>query len=364
MEKELLLKGTAVEVGAKLQENYDHMLESTRKWMQMLAFDPDPQTGLTPREVIWRKNKAKLYHYIGNNDCQYRTPVLFLYALINKAYILDLYPGMSLVEHLLESGFDVYLFDWGEFAWEDRNLGFGDLVFDYINRAVNKVCQFSRSDELNIIGYCMGGTMTSMYASLFSRPTIRNIVYLAAPIDFSDAGVSTVWLRSPGFDADKVSNTFDLIPKDFIDVGVKMLRPVNNFWGTYTRLWNSIEEGAPVESWKALNKWVNDNINFPGEAYRQWIKDLYQENKLVKGEFRIRGRQVQLANINSSLLVLAGESDHLVLPPQCEAIIDHVSSQDCSYQAFPVGHGGLVFGSLAKREVYPLISSWLSERSV
>jgi polyhydroxyalkanoate synthase len=160
-----------------------------------------------------------------------------------------------------------------------------------------------------------------------------------------------------------VTDTFALVPRDFIDLGVKMLRPVKNFWGTYTRLWKSIDEGTPVLAWKALNKWVNDNVNFPGEAYRQWIKDLYQHNKLVKNEFQIKRQLVRMDNIKSSLLVMAGENDHLVLPHQCRAIIDAASSADKTYHEFPVGHGGLVFGSYARREVYPVITDWLAARS-
>jgi polyhydroxyalkanoate synthase len=142
-----------------------------------------------------------------------------------------------------------------------------------------------------------------------------------------------------------------------------MLRPVRNFWGTYTRLWKSIDEGTPIEAWKALNKWVNDNVNFPGNAYRQWIKDFYQENKLMKGQLRIKGQVVDMNSITASLLVLAGEKDHLVLPHQTEGIIKHSSSQDKTFEVFPVGHGGLVFGNYAKNNVYPVISQWLAQRS-
>lgn len=357
------LTGSAEEVGAELQRSYDRMVESTRKWTEVLTVEPPPQTGLTPKDVVWRKNKARLYRYIGDSPYKYRTPILFIYALINKAYILDLLPGSSLVEHLVEQGFDVYLLDWGDFAWEDRNLSFGDLVYDYIARAVVKVCSFSECEEVTLIGYCMGGTMVTMYASLFAVPKIKNIMYLSSPFDYSDAGVASEWLKPPGFDADKVADTFNLVPREFVDLGVKMLRPLNNYWGTYTRLWKAIDEGTPVIAWKALNKWVNDNVNFPGEAYRQWIKDLYQGNKLLKNEFVLRRRLVEPKRIDSSILVLAGEKDHLVLPHQCEALLDHVSSTDKTYKVFPVGHGGLVFGSYAKKNVYPVISGWLKDRS-
>jgi polyhydroxyalkanoate synthase len=154
-----------------------------------------------------------------------------------------------------------------------------------------------------------------------------------------------------------------LIPKDFIQLGVMMLKPVNNFLSTYTRLWKNVDDGTSVVAWKALDKWVNDNVHFPGQAFREWIKDLYQENKLVKNEFIIKGSMINLANIKSNLLVMAGEKDHLVLPAQSEAIMNCVSSEDKTYQVHPVGHGGLVFGNYARTKSYPVITEWLAERS-
>lgn len=361
--KDIILIGTAEEVGKQLQANYDRMMNSTQKWMEMLQYDPAPQTGLSPKDVVWKKNKARLYRYISPNGFQHKIPILIIYALINKYYILDLTPGMSLIEHLLNQGFDIFLLDWGEFGWEDRNLNFGNLVNDYVDRAVHKVIQITGRDEITMLGYCMGGTMTGMYAGLKPRPLIRNIVLLSAPIDFQNAGISSTWLRAPGFDADRVADTYQLIPKDFIDAGVKMLRPVNNFVATYTRLWKTIDEDAPVTAWKALNKWVNDNMNFPGEAYREWIKGLYQENRLVENKFVIQGQKVNLNLIQSNLLVMAGQKDHLVLTNQAQAILDYASSQDKTYQEFPVGHGGLVFGNYAKQNVYPVIAQWLAEHS-
>ncbi|NLW91300.1 MAG: alpha/beta fold hydrolase [Syntrophomonadaceae bacterium] len=363
MKKQFFLVGTADEVAEQIQESIDRANETTRKWAEMLTFDPDPQTGISPKDVVWRKNKSRLYRYISNKGIKYRPPVLLIYALINKAYILDLYPGMSLVEYLVDSGFDVYMLEWGEFQWEDRKLSYADLVFDYIANAARKVCQFSRCDEISIIGYCMGGTMAAMYASLSSLPRIKNMVYIASPIDFSEAGVSSVWFRDKDFKADKIVDTYQLIPSDFIDYGVKMLNPVNNFLGTYTRLWKMIDEDLPVQSWKLLNKWVNDNINFPGEAYRQWTKDIYSENKLINKQFQLRGMRVDLSTIEANTLALAGQNDHIVSSAQVEAVMDVISSPDKKFIEYPVGHGGLVFGSIARHKVYPAIANWLKVRS-
>ncbi|MBP1707432.1 MAG: Polyhydroxyalkanoic acid synthase [Chloroflexi bacterium] len=352
------------QIGEKLQESYDNLLAATTKWAEILAFDPWPQTGVTPKEVVWRKNKTKLFRYHSGKEIKHRIPVLFTYALINKAYILDLTPGMSMIEKLVNDGFDVYLLEWGDFEWEDRKLTFDDFVYKYIARAVQKVCQHSHSEEISIVGYCMGGTMATMYASLFPHPTLKNLVLLAAPLRFDIGGTETRWLDTTfGNDVDKLVDTFELVPKEFVDIGVKMLKPVNNFLGTYSRLWKMVEEGAPVHNWKVLNKWVDDNQNFPGGAYRQWVQEMYHENKLIKGEFKLRGHNIDLSRITANLLVLAGENDHLVRPLQAKVAMEALSSVDKEYHEFPIGHGGLVFGKVAVNRVYPLLSDWLAARS-
>ena len=124
-----------------------------------------------------------------------------------------------------------------------------------------------------------------------------------------------------------------------------------------------VEEGGDINSWKVLNKWVDDNVNFPGGAYRQWIKELYQGNKLIKGEFKLGGNAVDLSRIKANLLALAGVNDHIVRLPQAKAAIEAMSSVDKEYHEFSIGHGGLVFGKVAKTEVYPLLSDWLAARS-
>lgn len=202
-----------------------------------------------------------------------------------------------------------------------------------------------------------------MYASLFQQPTVKNLVLLAAPLDFNDAGLSSLWLRPESYDVDKIVDAFELIPRHFVDAGLKMLNPVNNYVATYSRLWKMIDEGLSVHSWRVLNKWMNDNTNLPGEAYRQWIKDMYPGNKLANKQFVLRGHLIDLHRIEANLLALSGINDHIVLPSQVKAALHLTSSADKDYCEFPVGHGGLVFGSIAKKSVYPAMSEWLAMRS-
>ncbi|AGL02934.1 PHA/PHB synthase family protein [Desulfoscipio gibsoniae] len=350
------------QMAKQFQQGWEKATETTQKWFEIIKSTPSPQVGLTPKDIIWRKNKAQLYHYQTTTPKIHRIPILIIYALINKPYILDIAPETSLVKYLVDNGFDVFMIDWGTPDLEDQDLSFNELVLDYIPKAVAKIVQTSCSNEITILGYCMGGTIASMYTALHPQPRIKNMLFIATPIDFEEAGLSSVYIKQEEYNVDKIVDTFGIVPKSFINTSVFMLNPVNNYWGTYSRLWKMLHDDLSPHSWMLLNKWINDPLPFAGEAYRQWL-GLYKTNKLVKKEFELRGRIVDLANINSSILILGGTSDHIVLPEQARALLDHVSSQDKTYLEFPVGHGGLVFGSQAVKKVYPAIKEWLEKRS-
>ena len=147
----------------------------------------DAPVGLTPKELIWRKNKAALYRYTRTEPATHRTPIFLVLPLINRAYILDLRPGASFVEFLLSEGFDVFLIDWGTPGDEDRALDITTLVTRYLPRAAKAIQRASGTDEITVLGYCIGGALATCFAALHPE-VVRNLVLLTAPIDFSDAG--------------------------------------------------------------------------------------------------------------------------------------------------------------------------------
>ncbi len=323
------------------------------------------QTGQTPKQVVWTKNKARLYRYAPTLEKRYPVPVLLIYALVNRPYVLDLTPGNSFVEHLVSQGFDVYLLDWGVPGDEDRNLSLEDYVLEYIDRAVKKVIRTSGADEITLFGYCMGGTMSAMYAAIFPDRPIRNLVLLATPIDFTpeNSGLYGLWTREEHFDPDRIVEAFGNVPAEFINTGARMLRPVTNYIGTHVTMWERLMGDRSMDSWLAMNKWVSDGIPFAGEAFRQWIRDLYQQNKLVKGEFRLRGQRVDLSDIDCSLLNIAAKKDHIVPLSQSETVMDLVRSQDKEFMVLDAGHVGLLTGSGAKKNLWPGVEAWLEPRS-
>jgi polyhydroxyalkanoate synthase subunit PhaC len=323
--------------------------------------------GQTPKQVIWTLNKATLYRYTPVLPAEERhaVPLLLVFALMNKSSILDLRPGNSFVEYVLQKGYDVYLLDWGVPGPEDSGIGLGDYVLEYIPRAVRKLKAFSGSDTFNLLGWCIGAMLSTLYASLRPNEGLKSLVLLTAPLDFSKKeGISLAQMTDERyFDVDRVLQAFGNMPAGLIDYGAKMLKPVENFVGGYVRLLDNLDNAKVVESWHAMNTWVNDAIPLAGAAYRQFIMDLYRGNKLMNGTLVIRGEKVDLKQLRASLLDVIANDDHITPPCQSETILEKVGSTDKEILRVPGGHIGVMAGSAAAKQTWPKIEAWLSRHS-
>ena len=350
--------------GALAPTQTEDLFDKYTRGVRILVEGAQAETGQTPKEVVWSRNKAKLYRYQGEAERRHRVPILFIYALLNRPYCLDLMPGNSFIEFLVEEGFDVYLLDWGIVGPEDRDLSFDDLILDYMPRAVKKVLRRSGTDELTMFGYCMGGSMSLMYASLLPQG-LKNLILLATPVDCSPerTGLYGQWFDAKNHDPDTIVNAFGNLPPEFAYAGSALLNPVTNYLGTYVNMWEMILREQPMTGWLAMNKWANDPIPMPGAAYKQWVEDFYQHNKLARGEMRLRGRRVDLASITMPLLNIAGTKDHLVFLPQAQAAMELVGSRDKEALVLEAGHVGLLTGRGARKGMWPRVRDWLEARS-
>ena len=321
----------------------------------------------TPKQVIWTLNKAKLYRYIPvvPAEQRHKVPLLLVFALMNKPYILDLRPGNSYIEYMVKQGYDVYLLDWGVPGPEDKDLKFDDYVLDYLTRAVRKVKAVSGSDELSMLGWCIGAILATIYAALRPDNGLKNLILLTAPLDFSDktAGGFVRWVNDQHFDPDKIVNAYGIIPGEMIDYGAKALKPVENYIGSYLMLWDNLDNPRVVEAWHAMNTWVTDLIPMSGALYLQLIKELYRENRLSEGKMIIRGERVDLSRIHANLLNVIALADHISPPCQSESIMTKVGSQDQLLLKVKGGHIGMMAGSGALKRTWPQIDAWLAARS-
>jgi polyhydroxyalkanoate synthase subunit PhaC len=326
-----------------------------------LLLERDPvETGQTPKATVWTKNKARLYRYEPEKPKKYPVPILIVYALINRPYVLDLIPNNSLIEYLVGEGFDVYLLDWGIPAEEDKELSFEHYVLDYLPRALKKVMRISGSEEFTLFGYCMGGTMSAMYASLFPEH-LKNLVLLTTPIGFTpeSAGIFKPFTSGRFLDPDPVIEAFGNVPAtDLLGAG-RRLPGADHPEAETLRL----PREAFTESFLAASEWVDDDVPFPGEAFRSWVLDFYRHDRLARGELALRGLRVDLSSVRVPVLNVAGKEDLVCPPPQSEAAMDHIGSRDKELLVLEAGHVGLMVGPVARRELWPHLASWLGQRS-
>jgi polyhydroxyalkanoate synthase len=325
----------------------------------------DARTGTTPRDVVWSHRNTTLYRYRSDKR-SHAVPLLLVFALINRPYIFDLRQGGSLVEFLVQEGFDVFLVDWGYPGEEDAETGIDDYVCDELHWAIREALRASGAEELTLVGWCIGATLCAMYCGLDhggAGNPVRNLVLLTMPIDGRDSTYAK-WVGLEDFDHEAVAEAWRVLPGRAVDQANKLLKPVTNFWTTYRRLWEQIQNGtAKREAYQPMAKWVADNPDFPGRAWAQWIGWMYKDGSLPAGRVRLRGRQVNLARIDQNLLVITAGADHIAPRTGTVPIFESVSSEDVTHFDRPGGHIGLMAGSAARKEIWPDLADWLAERS-
>ncbi len=338
---------------------------------KLIAFNKAATTKVsiaqTPKEVVWTMNKAKLWRYVPvlPKEQRHPVPLILVFALMNRPYILDLRPGHSFVEYMVKSGYDLYLLDWGAPGPEDKNLKFDDYTLDYMPRAIRKMKTIADAEEFSMLGWCIGAILTTIYSALRADEGLRNLILLTAPLDFGDKeGITFArWVDERFFDVDKVLAAFGNMPGEMIDYGARALKPVENYVINYLKLWDNLENPQVVEAWQAMNTWVTDNIDLTGGAFRQLVVDLYRNNRLINNEMLIRGERVDLHQIRANLLTVIAQADHITPPCQSAAILSKVSSKDKELFRIPGGHIGIMAGSAAHKQTWPHIEGWLAPRS-
>ena len=318
---------------------------------------PEPQIGQSPRTLVYRRNKTRLYRY--ESPRTRPTPVLFVPNLgISRPYIFDLQPGASFVEYMGRQGFDFFLLDWGVYGEEDNGLTVDECVTRLLPRIAQKVLESSGAPALTVIGYCMGAPLSVAFVALSPEIPVHAYVNMAGPIDFAKAGLFARWLDKRFYDVDRVVDTVGAIPADWVRVGFKLLKPTMDI-STALNLWLNLDNERYVEGYRALSRWANEYVPFPAEFFRQWVKEFYQENRLVRGELRLGGRLVRLGEVRCPVFVLAGAQDYIVPAPCVKALLDHVGTRDRSYLELPGGHISLIAGRSASVHCWPRVAEWL-----
>jgi polyhydroxyalkanoate synthase len=329
--------------------------------------------GNTPSEVLLERGKLRVLRYRPKSaddeveDRRFPVPILLVPPLMVRPYIYDLRPEHSLVRHLRRAGFEVTLVDFGVPEREDAHIRLDDYVLDFLPTAVEAVRKATGAEDISMMGWCMGAIFSLMYAAAHHDRHVRNIVSIAAPIDFTKMGMISVMTQHAqgqvNFMADKLGN----IPGYFSAASLKMLAPlksVTRYADLFLNLWND----EYVKGFDAMNKWSNDFIPYPGEAFKQFFNDFLKENRLIQNRVTMGDKHVDLADLDVSLLAFGGKEDVIAGPGSVRAIMEIVGQRQPrrDHQLVEVGGGhiGVISGGSAPEKVWQPSIDWLRPRSL
>jgi len=343
---------------------FEEVLTTQRKLaaaLQTLREVDDVDFGVTAKEAVYREDKLVVYRFKGERPPTAKVPILIVYALVNRPYMVDLQDDRSLVKNLLTQGEDVYLIDWGYPDRADRWLTLDDYINGYIARSVDAVADRAGVDKINLLGICQGGAFSLCFAAMHPEK-VKNLITMVTPVDFhTPENMLSNWTRQ--LDVDLFVNTLGNVPADLMNLCYLMLKPVRLNQQKYIGLVDILDDKAEMENFLRMEKWIFDSPDQAGEAFRQFIKDFYQGNKLVKGGLEIGGHEVHLGNITMPVLNVFAEQDHLVPPSASRVLGEHVGTEDYTQIAFRGGHIGIYVSGRAQREVPSAIHDWLAQRS-
>lgn len=335
--------------------------EKISRAIEVLTEDIDYSVATTPADVAYTQDNMKLLHYHSVADKQklHPTPVLIVYALINRYIMLDLEPGRSFVQTLLNQNLDLYLIDWGYPSGVDRYLTIGDYVDGYINRVVDWIRAETNTEQINIMGICMGGTLSVIYTALHPDK-IKNLVTFATPIN-CDVEDSALFLWVKELDIDKIVDVFGNLPGYLANILYLLTIPVGSV-DKYIQFVGKAEYPKFVSTFLRMEKWTYDSPDMAGEAFRQYLKDIIQKNLLIKNELVVDGKHVNLRAISCPLLNVLGNKDHLVPPASAKPLSDAVGSKDVTTHEIHTGHIGIFVGRNAQKTVVPKVAEWIKAR--
>ncbi|MGK7918895.1 MAG: class III poly(R)-hydroxyalkanoic acid synthase subunit PhaC [Trichodesmium sp.] len=328
--------------------------------------EEDIEIGVSEKEEVYREDKLTLYHFKPLVETPFKIPVLLVYALVNRPYMVDLQEGRSLVQNLLKLGLDIYLIDWGYPTRADRWRTLDDYINGYIDNCVDVLRDRHKLDKINLLGICQGGTFSICYSALHPDK-VKNLVTTVTPIDFHVAGgLLNLWggstMGADALDVDLLIKAQGNMPGEFLNLEFLMLKPWQLSIDKYLDFPKAMANKDKLLNFMRMEKWIFDSPDQAGEAYRQFIKDFYQDNKLIKGEVKIGDRLVNLQDVKMPVLNIYAEKDHLVPPESSIALETYVGSKDYMVKSFPVGHIGMYVSGKVQRDLPPMIADWLKAR--
>jgi polyhydroxyalkanoate synthase len=331
----------------------------------------DVDVGATPKSQVMQVEKVTLHHYAQLDGAKPKTsPVLIVYGLIGRYTMADLQEDRSLVRNLLARGVDLYVVDWGHPSRADQFLTIDDYVDWFLDDCVAHICKTHGVDAVTLLGICEGGVFSTLYAAQHPEK-VKNLILTITPIDFHgdedddnpSHGFINLWTRNLGEDdIDRLIDAFGNLPGEIMASVFQMMTPVRAMTKYNLDLLDAAQDDKKLLNFLRMEKWLADRPHHPGAAAKQWLIDLYKENRLVKGTFEMSGQKVDLGQVTMPVLNVYALQDHIIPPPCSTALGKHVGTGDYTELALPGGHVGVYVSGKSQGIVGDGVFNWLIER--
>lgn len=342
-------------------EEMSNLTEKLQKGYETLQNMDDVTLGDTPQELVYKRDKVKIYHYLrGDSAIKCKIPVLVSFAMLNRQDVLDLQPDKSLMKKFVDLGLDVYIMDWGYPTQADRYLTMEDYIDGYMNDAVDFVRARHKVEKIHKMAICQGGVYSMIYASRYPEK-LQTLTTYVAPYDFS-TNENMLFKWSKYMDIDSMVDSVGTIPGEMIDGAFSMLKPSMNI-SKYLGILDNLDNKAKMENFIRMEKWKFNLPAIPGEMYRKYIKDLFRDNKLMKGEMELGGELIDLKKMTVPFLNVYATGDSIIPNSSTLAVMDKIGATDKTEYAFPGGHIGVFVGAKSQKELAPAVTKWIMERS-
>jgi polyhydroxyalkanoate synthase subunit PhaC len=314
----------------------------------------------TPSEVIEMKGRFNLLHYKSDLPSKHKTPLLVVYSLINRHYILDLLPKSSVIKNLQSQGFDIYATDWGTPASYDKDLTLASYAEEYVENAVEKIKELTGSQKVSLFGYCWGGLFALIYSAK-NQDSVKNLILHATPVDIEkEKTIIENWAAH--LNADNLVDTFGNVPGWLLNFAFFLRNPIETML-KYPRYFSEPRTLDEIMQFFAIETWLYDSTPIIGEVYREIVDQIYRQNLLIKNKMKVGSDIINLKNITIPVLDIVGTRDDLVPPSSSKSIMDAIGSTDKKLIEFPTGHVGLCISQIAHEKLWPEVGSWLAQRS-
>jgi polyhydroxyalkanoate synthase len=331
--------------------------------------DADVQIATTPKDLVWNQDKVSLFHYRPLVEKRVNVPVLICYGLVGRWTMTDLQEDRSLVRNLLNLGLDLYVVDWGNPSRADRYLTLDDYILGYLDAVATEIARRAAVPKINLLGVCEGGVFATAFTAL-EPERVNTLILTITPIDFhADTvdnrlghGFINIWTRSlSSEDVDRLIDANGNLPGEFLGAIFNQMSPMRSLLKYNLDLLEIADDEQRLMNWLRMEKWIADRPDHPGEAAKQWLKDLYQQNKLVRNEWELDGRRIDLRNIRMPVLNVYAKDDHIIPPATSRALGPLVGTADYTELALPGGHVGVFVGGRSQALFAPAVSSFVEQ---